>query len=393
MPKLVPIINAVGIEESRYTTKDKKCLCDSLHQMILMCRLFGLLPISCVRHKSGDKKFNQEIRECEFFVSKAWKVFTVFLIIFHFGEMYGSYYYNTFMCTEGCWIRMISQWIYLSCGILLSLFGLLNAPIFVQTLNDLGEFIRLGLFCEGSKRSLRRFILFGNILGAIQLSLQVMLKFYILVMYTDEKESLLLHVFTVIVYNIPFVFYFLFCGMIFTYVTIFYCFEKFLDITLNGPKPQSQLKAPGMLDLNLCCQTFHRDLVTDGCDFFENADFVRRLHERIRTSLLRMNRAFNPQILIQVSVELLVIVMHLYTIIVYNTSHEANVTEQRFFDNCLDCLFTISHILFLIFFLFCAQAVKSTVIDRNLMSKISKNVTLFSFKAIRTNSPHQYVHD
>lgn len=352
-------INQVVVEQYK-KPKDKKCLCESLNQMVAMCRIFGLLPISCVSHKSSLKKFNQEDGECQFFVSNLWKYITIFLIIFHGGEIYASYYYNSYTCLEGCSLRMFSQWIYLSCGILLSLFGIVNAPIFVETLNGLAEFLRLGLFCEGSKRSLRRFIFYGNILGFTQLLLQVALKFYILLKYTDEKGSLVIHVFAQMAYNIPFVFYFLFCGLIFVYVTIFNCFEKFLDITLNGYKPQSELKPPGMLELNLCSQMYHHDLVTEDRDFFENADFVRRLHERIRSSLLRMNRALNPQILIQVSVELLVIVMHLYAIILYNTTYDV-VTEQRFLDNCLDSLFTVAHIVFLIFFLFCAQAVKSTV--------------------------------
>lgn len=353
-------INQIGVEPYK-KPKEKQCLCESLRQLILMCRLFGLLPISCTGHKNGIKKFNQEDAECHFYVSKFWKGYTIFLIFFHCGGIYASYYYNTTTCIEGCSIRMLSQWIYLSCGILLSLFGILNGPIFVETLNGVGEFLRLGLFCDGSKKSLRRFIFYGNILGLTQLTLQIALKFYILLKYTDEKGSLLFHVFTQIDYNIPFIFYFLFCGLIFFYVTLLNCFEKFFDITLNDFKPRSELKPPGVLDLNLCCQIYHHDLATEGRDFFENADFVRRLHERIRSSLLRMNRALNPQILIQVSVELLVIVMHLYTIIVYNTSQEAIVTQQRFMENCLDSLFTIAHVLFLILFLFCAQAVKSTV--------------------------------
>lgn len=357
------------ITKKKTSSEKKECMCDSFSKVLFWCRWFGITPIKKIPHK-GEKTFVQEDAGCLIMSYKGYRyLFCGMILSYTFGYI-GVYHYESNHCTERCNLIIFIQWIYLTYAILITAFGILNAPIFVKVFNQNTDFLRLGLFCDGSKKLLTRFVIVVCVVGLFQILLQISLKIYMFPIISE----IIYNVWMTYIICVPFLFCFFFCSSMIFYVVLLNCFESYLDYVLNGGKSLNRNR-------KYCNPTYHMSSVSHD-DFFSNADFVRRLHESIRLSLMRTNRALNPQILIHLSVEILVTILHLYSVIVYFTSG-TKATQQRFIDNFFDVLFIVNHIFFILVFLFCAQAVKSTVSITQHIFKNLISVSNFSLRHIQ----------
>lgn len=180
-----------------------------------------------------------------------------------------------------------------------------------------------------------------------------------------------------VVQNVPFMFYYLFTTICAIFVGLFMCFDTTMLQTLNYEEFKMQLKVTGELRLNdtedegssgyntmkiVRCRGRHMNVVKHASinsTVMDDLDQLRRLHECIRDSLVCANDAFNPQIAIHLFIVLTVLVMHLYSVILYTNIPDK--TPDQFTDFCINWLFVIVHTIGLLMFLLSCQGIRASV--------------------------------
>lgn len=328
-------------------SKEKSiCLCKILFFCFDYCKISGLLPVAQKSHDPNSYNFVTRGDACQFTVSKFWKFYGFALVaIFCVVLAISIWMYDR---SRPVSMNLILFWIYLTYGISMISWSIMNAPIFVNTLNNANEFIRHGLLCNRRKRYLKRKLWLGIIIGNGQFVLQLAASTYLYWRTTGFDQPLLTILRIVfqqiILNNIPFLFTYTFNTVCLVYSILFCCFNTYLEKILLQ-KPSNQVHQADQLE-NLT--------------FAEQIDFARRMHEKLRLSLLRFNRSFNPQLFIHVSTELLILVIYLYNVIVYYVVKN-NYSDVGKTVNSSNILFLTVHIISLSLLLHRCQLVQRRV--------------------------------
>lgn len=363
----------------------KKCLCEMLLVTLWLSRLFGIAPIDW-RHPK-NQQFIREDGQCEFFVSPWWTAYSITLLV-----GYNFLFIHSYDFTEEVeWseiLRSVNSWSYYIFASILSIIGILKARALCTSLNDVATYLRQGLLCAHAKLTIHR----TSRIGFILIMLQILVQYGALVFmaWNDNFDSHLSfsELIDKIVHNVPFMFYYLFSTIFSVFVGLFMCFDTTMLQTLNYDAIKTQLKTTGEWHLDSSsdddddsdggrrfsvstmkierCKGRHLNVLKISIlptSVMDDLDMLRRLHESIRQSMIRTNGAFNPQVAIHLFIELTVLVMHLYSVILY--SNVPNKSTDIFTIYCIDWLFVIVHTSGLLIFLLSCQGIRASVRSYN----------------------------
>jgi hypothetical protein len=224
--------------------------------------------------------------------------------------------------------------------------------------------------CDDSKSNLKVAIRSGISLLILQLFLQIAA--YSFVTFNEKLKSKMegLNYIELLVHNVPFMFYHLFCTISSVYVEFFNCFKKVMVQALRK-------KIMISTDDQWCVGT--HDLIKQKQSLSADIDCLRRMHESIRESMMAFNNSLNPQILIHQFIELLVMVMHLYSVIMFFSTETR--TPELYTIFCMDVLFIFVHSCALVVFLKSANNIKVTVRSSRL-SRFSISFHCCSFSVL-----------
>lgn len=370
-----------AIAKSKTAPAKKKCLCEMLSVTLWLSRLFGIAPISWQHPES--RQFFREDGQCEFYVSRWWILYTISLTVAYNTLFIHSYKFSDVDMTQLSQVlTAVNSWSYYVFATILSVVAIAKAPALCECLNDVTPFLRKGLLCAHAKSTVLRTSRIGFILIVMQLLLQYVAIFFMA--WNDQFESHLTFGAFIdkSVHNVPFMFYYLFSTICAIFVGLFMCFDTTMFQTLNFEQFQVELKATGTLHWEevddevsggfntmkiVRCRGRHLNvlkhtLIKSG--IMEDLDALRRLHETIRDSLVSANNAFNPQITIHLFIELTVLVIHLYTVILY--MNVPDKTTDQFTAYCIDWLFVVVHTIGLLIFLLSCQGIRASVAYNNV---------------------------
>lgn len=354
----------------------KNCLCEVLLVTLWLSRLFGIAPIGW-RHPK-NRQFFREDGQCEFYVSKGWTLYSIIICIGYNALFISSPEFHSGDVSKWSEILMaVNLYSYYIFATILSLIATLRAKALCRSLNDVSEFLRKGLLCTHAKQT----VLSTSRLGFIVILLQLTIQFgaMLFMSWNDKFTShfSLSDVINRVVQNVPFMFYYLFTTICAIFVGLFMCFDTTMLQTLNYEEFKMQLKVTGELRLNdtedegssgyntmkiVRCRGRHMNVVKHASinsTVMDDLDQLRRLHECIRDSLVCANDAFNPQIAIHLFIVLTVLVMHLYSVILYTNIPDK--TPDQFTDFCINWLFVIVHTIGLLMFLLSCQGIRASV--------------------------------
>lgn len=365
-----------GADSDKSSPAKKKCLCEILLVTLWLSRLFGIAPISW-RHPK-NRLFFREDGHCEFYVSKGWTIYTIGLTL-AYNAM--NIHYFDFAAIDTSQLshilKAVNSWSYYIFATILSLAAILKARALCNCLNDVSPFMRKGLLCSHAKSTVLRTSRLGFILIVLQLAIQYGALLFM--SWNDHFEShLSLKDFVdKSVHNVPFMFYYLFSTICAIFVGLFMCFDTTMLQTLKYEEFQAQLKTTGALRVTdpedegssgfntmkiVRCRGLHLNVLKHSflnSGIMEDLDALRRLHETIRDSVITANDAFNPQIAIHLFIELSVLVMHLYSVILY--INIPNKKTDEFTAYCIDWLFVVVHTIGLLIFLLSCQGIRASV--------------------------------
>lgn len=370
------IPNIKATLSSDKTITEKRCLCEILLVTLWLSRLFGIAPISW--HHPNRRQFFREDGQCEFFVSKRWTIYTICLAVAYNAVFFHSFDFSAIDKSQLSQIlKAVNSLSYYIFATILSLVAIIKANALCNCLNNVSPFLRKGLLCSHSKLTVLRTSRIGFILIILQLALQFAALLFM--SWNDRFES---H-FSVVdfidksVHNVPFMFYYLFSTICGIFVGLFMCFDTTMLQTLNFDEYQNQLKLTGDIRVEfpedegssgyntmkiVRCRGRHLNVLRHTfikTGIMEDLDGLRRLHEAIRDSLITANDAFNPQIALHLFIELTVLVLHLYTVILY--INVPDKTPDQFTSYCIDWLFVIVHTIGLLIFLLSCQGIRASV--------------------------------
>lgn len=341
-----------------------------------MSRLFGIAPIAWRHPKS--RQFVREDGQCEFFVSTWWTIYSIVLLL-----AYNTLFFHAYDFTQDEeWseiLRSVNSWAYYSFASILSIIGILKARALCAALNEVSNYLRQGLLCAHAKLTILRTSRIGFILIILQLFIQY--GALVFMAWNDDFDS---HVsfddfIDKIVHNVPFMFYYLFSTIFSIFVGLFMCFDTTMLQTLHYDEIKMKLHTTGEMHVDssdeedegersfstmkiVRCKGRHLNVLKHSCantSVMDDLDMLRRLHEEIRQSMIRANDAFNPQVAIHLFIELTVLVMHLYSVILY--SNVPNKNTDIFTIYCIDWLFVIVHTTGLLIFLLSCQGIRASV--------------------------------
>lgn len=364
------------VEAPKKAPVNKKCLCEILQVTLWLSRLFGIAPISW-RHPK-NRLFFREDGQCEFFVSKWWTLYTICLTVAYNAMFIHSFDFGAIDTTQLSHVlKAVNSWSYYIFATILSMAAIVKAKALCTCLNDVTPFLRKGLLCSHAKSTVLRTSRLGFILIVLQLAVQYAALLFM--SWNDRFES---H-FTArdfvdkSVHNVPFMFYYLFSTICAIFVGLFMCFDTTMLQTLNFEELQAQLHTTGALRITepeeegssgfntmkiMRCRGRHLNVLKHSflnSGIMEDLDALRRMHETIRDSLTTANAAFNPQICIHLLIELSVLVMHLYSVILY--INVPNKSTDQFTAYCIDWLFVVVHTIGLLIFLLSCQGIRASV--------------------------------
>lgn len=356
----------------------KRCLCAMLRITLWLSRCFGIAPIGWKHPR--DRQFFREDGQCEFYVSKGWVLYTVVITVAYNVLFFVYYDFGTIDTSQLSHVlKAINSWSYYVFATILSLFGILKAKALCHCLNDVAPFLRKGLLCRHAKSTVLRTARIGFILITAQLTFQYAALFFMNWNYQFETHFSVRDVIDKTVHNVPFMFYYLFSTICSIFVGLFMCFDTTMFQTLNYEEIQAQLKQSRNLQMEdpedegstgfntmkiVRCKGKHLNVLKHSfidSGIMEDMDGLRRLHESIRESLVTANAAFNPQITIHLFIELTVLVLHLYTVILYMNIPQKNKTADQFTAYCIDWLFVVVHTIGLLIFLLSCQGIRASV--------------------------------
>jgi hypothetical protein len=334
------------------TSQTTTCLCQMLSVTLFWTRLFGLSPISWIRAKKSETEIPHK---CLFVVSTTWQIYSAFLI-FIYSLVYFQYASIGFKTDNLSQLLIdINHVVYLTFGFVLTLWGMRNAGRLVETLTQVAVYVHDGWLCDNSKAHVRATVWQGIVAVMLQLSFQFGAQFFINYHDAFEQNSNPYDLGGYIIHNVPFMFYYLFCTVCSILMALFRCFDTKLSGVLRAQVPHHRQHCTGP-----------HEFIGQSVSRSAQIDQLRRIHEQIRTSMMDLNAAMNPQILIHQFIELLVIVMHLYSIIMFfGMPAETPKLYATFF---LDCLFVVVHVCALVIFFSSADRIKTRVsrVDRNI---------------------------
>lgn len=367
-PKLKPVNSQNGPVKQK-----KKCLCQMLYIVLFWSRIFGLTPISWSHPRGRD--FIREDGQCQFHISKFWMTYSVVLAV-----IYNSLFYQTQEDTAEAddvfeLLFALNECIYMVFSTLLTIFAILRSWHLVETLNSIAPFLQRGLMCQSSKMALMR----TSRVGIGMIFFQMLLQFGALLFMSWNDDFVNHHelkdIMGRLVHNIPFMFYYLFCTISAMYVSLFMCFETaMLQALTNGMLRPDAFSQGASLKIGRCTgshmNTLKADMETDLLR--EELDSFRRFHEKLRLSVNSANQALNPQITIHLFIELGVVIMHLFSIVLYFNQETDPVKEGEYTGIystsdvyaifLLDIMFISLHSAGLLLFLFAATGLKMSVI-------------------------------
>lgn len=351
MLKKLKIIPTAGLKNVEKINRNRRCLCKMLQSMLFWCRLFGLAPIKW-SHPNGNV-FIKEDGRCHFEISKPWTWYSIGMILIYIALLCVTIDLNYITTSNANVLYILHECIYYVFSSLLTIFGVWNAKRLAQALNDMQPFLRSGLMCQSSKLTLQKHNFIAICIILIQLFLQYVALIYMI--YNGKYITnvvQLKELISKIIQNVPFMFYYLFCTICAMYVTLLMCFETSLYQTLsNGLLRPSDADSLGIMRFTRCTGSHTSAVKRRFKDdtFVEDLNALRILHENIRQTIIQANEAFNPQIAIHISIELGVIIMHLYAFITYINDNikSGELLTFHFLDMFFVCCHTIGFIIFL----------------------------------------------
>ncbi|GAB0100201.1 hypothetical protein DMENIID0001_162060 [Sergentomyia squamirostris] len=271
---------------------------------------------------------------------------------------------------------------------LLAILGMYNTSTMTASLNALATFQKIGLLCYDSKSKLHRMARIGMLCIIFQLLMIAVHDVIIGLFISEDYENSFDNTFYNLVHNLPSIFLFMFCAVCCIYVRLFMCYQSLMKAVLDKEtiyRVNDYIEQP--FDDNYCCSAYHVDII-EGKNLEEELDVLRRLHESIRVALMASNEAFNPQLTCFMIIELGVLVMHLYSIILFFQLEPEDIESNAIL--FMDVVFVIAHTVGVILFLSCAHRVKvvqagpyqhlQKVSNRKLSSREFLQLKLFQIK-------------
>lgn len=237
---------------------------------------------------------------------------------------------------------------------------MVRAKKMANSLNQIAPIIKSGLMCDSAAKIIvgLEFMFTGLII--INLFIQ-----FASLCYLNASEIYItnwnIDRFVVrLVSNIPFMFYLKFCTISALYIAFFGCFEKVVIKTL-GFQPVHPLKDVhetnnrmvlfGCIKYNICNEEHDIGPLT--------VEKLRCLHELICVSIRKTNNALNPQLLLLLTMELAVLVIHWYSVIIYLKYN--NISSLTNTINLFNWIFILTHSIGIFLFLRSGQQVMSLV--------------------------------
>lgn len=339
------------------------CTCKSARPCLMFCRTFGLFPVS----------WTHENNKCTYSVSKFWILYSLVisgLFAYRLSELFYIIItpFNSDRSLLLGYISNVVEGLVSLATVLLIFLNIFRAPKFVEVMNSLTELTLNDLLCQHSLHmyySLNKHY-FITLLFTYGVDYIVILAINYLDSYDTswEYERLLLPLIQTTFTHL----HYLFSAMCVLCLTILNCYsnkmKNSLQLTTIHPISEYRDRETGtriFMKVYQFCTSKH----VKHMHKTELIAYLQELYKQILKNLDTMNDAFNPQIVLHMSCELLVIVFHFYAVIIYLTFDDVSPSDKT--NNIFNWFFIIIRLSSMYTFLNTAQQVE------NLVSKMFEN--------------------
>lgn len=336
------------------------CLCKSVRTILILCRLFGLCPVSW-----------KHVNECCFFsYSVFWIIYSSCLAIFFI------YYLSQTVVTQFKYSVdrvVVTEYVSAINGNILSLFitamivlNIIRVKKIAAILNKSAELSNYDLLCPSNLKVLKLYqfllLLSFNIMYVVQyvaiFTLNIMADYD--TNWTHERLLLPVLQDTTMLFSI---FVGLICHIISTLLT---CYEKIMMISLEfvpfHPMPNFDETRENRTLLH-----FYKYQRCKGCHLkkttinnpLQRVEILKQLYKKTRDCVAAANEAFNPQLVAYMILEILSLVLQWFLVITFFTIEHP--TPKQYTINFFNWMFVGIHMLNLYMFLFRADQVEQCV--------------------------------
>lgn len=340
----------------------KFCLCDSLKITLYICRIFGLCPISW-KHIEG---------KCVFSISKIWILYSLLLAgieIFHFINnaltMKISFVNDRKLIIE--YISIINDNISTITIVLMMLLNIFRVKKLVKMYNKCSSLSKRDLLCESNLRINKMVHMIFVVAFTILYIVQYVAIFMLNMMDNFDTNWTHTRLLMPIVQNTPLLFSVLVGITCAIFTTMLTCYEKIMMLHLKftpvHPMPDFDETCQSSTILGVYtykkCKNCHKLPNDITLNKLQVVEYLKWLHEKIRDCVELANVVFSPHMLVYMTFEIIALVLHWYTVIVYFTTTVPEPTESTV--NFFNWLFVTVHSTALFIFLDKAQNVETAV--------------------------------
>lgn len=337
----------------------KGCLCDTNQIIINISKIFGVLPITKT-HKDNT---------CVFTISKVWVIYSIICILTGIGYLTQVFQaisspFSTDRSQVLSSVASIDDYISMVFIIIFTILNIIRAKNICNFFNESILLRNNDLFCKKNIKIhnmwSKLFIVFFVALFIVQYIAIFILNFMDR-FETDWSYQRLLKPF---LENVPVLCLAIIgscCNILLSNLT---CFGKimmlYLKFTPIHPMPDfdETQEAQSILGVYKYQKCVHKIMV-DHMDNVKAVDYLKWLHGKIRHNINIANKAFSPLLLIFMAYEIVELVLHWYSIIIFFTNPAPTSAEYTL--NFFNWLFIVNHTTILFIFLGKANQIEEAV--------------------------------
>lgn len=361
-------------------TKPRKlCVCESLKPAFVICRIFGMFPIT-----SSHDKYNN----CVYGKNQKWFIYSVLIVIvrliraFILTDLFNMFDIGRQRSLHPI-IASLNEIVYAFFIAGLSVMNIYRSPKFVHTLNHISAMMKENLYCNSSRRAVLTVQY-----GMAVLFLTAIFTKYAAIIYVHLSDSYDSKSFNFKIYSNAlvqaeiFLIYIIFVAITSVVMGMLGCFKKYaiscLDFTpicslQDIDDNNNSAEFIGLIDYKLCTE-IHRTIDNvKKLPFAEVIEYLRCLHEEVCMVMYEMNDSLNPQFVAHVSVELVVLILNWYTVIMFIAYVFSNPIAKTL--HFLNLFYIVMHTLAFAIFLKQAQQLQNLVSPIVGSWQVTKSVT------------------
>lgn len=338
----------------------KNCLCKSVRAPLILCKLFGLCPLSW-KHVNGH---------CFFSYSKCWIIYSItlasFIIYMLSQTLVTQFEYTADSEAIVEYVTKVNHNIWSTFIITMIILNIIRVKKIAQVFNKCVELTKYDLLCSSNLKVLKIEFYGGLLLFSIFyiaqyaaiVTLNIMSKYD--TDWTPKRMSL------PFLQNTPMllsVFVGIICIIISTLLT---CFEKIMMINLdfvpfhpmpNFDETHENRKMLIFYKYQRCKDCHEKKIVLNNP--LQKVEMLKQLYKKIRDCVSATNEAFNPQLVAYMAFEILALVLQWFLVIMYFTIDEPSPRQCTI--NVFNWIFVTMHTLNIYMFLLRADQVEQYV--------------------------------